>query len=111
MGHYGLFHGYRRGGVVGGVRVGMDSGSVSSGGAEAPTGAPQRGSALLAQHRLERARLRDFRPEDLPKGRLANLPEDSIGRLPDEAYVQLQSQLQLVCTQHETARVSRRHRS
>ena len=52
----------------------------SGGGAEAPTGALQRGSALLAQHRLERARLSDFRPEDLPKGRLANLPEDPIGQ-------------------------------
>ena len=30
------------------------------GGAEAPTGALQRGSALLAQHRLEDARLRDL---------------------------------------------------
>ncbi len=75
-------------------------------GAEAPTGALQRGSALLAQHRLEEARLRDFRPEDLPKGRLANLPEDSIVHLPDEAYVQLQSQLQLVYTQDDCARVS-----
>ena len=64
---------------MGGVRVGMNSGpgSNSSGGAEAPTGALQRGSALLAQHRLERSRLSDLRLEDLPKGRLANLPEDA----------------------------------
>ena len=65
-------------GEEGGVRVGMNA-VVSSGGAEAPTGALQRGSALLAQHRLERARLTVFRLEDLPKGRLANLPEDPIG--------------------------------
>ena len=45
-------------GFMDGVRVGLNIGSGSSGGAEAPTGALQRGSALLAQHRLEDARLR-----------------------------------------------------
>ena len=48
------------GGVMGGVGVGMNIGSDSSGGAEASTGALQRGSALLAQHRLESARLNDL---------------------------------------------------